>query len=394
MVSSAAKTEQGALPIATCLLILTQVVVWLVVRRYLMPGNAWTDFALQPGTPSEVGLFVSPFVHLEAAHLGVNLAVLWLFGANLERAIGSFLFLSIYLGAAWFAALMQWAAFTSFHIQPDLGAQHAAVGSSGAIAGVLGASLVRFPGARLRLPLLSRATFPTTPILALWIGYTAIRALLSTLVGVSEGVGHWAHFAGFIFGLGMAQLLGLHQIAHREYLENVAREAEAAGNPARASQAWSALLALRPADLQVRVALISARLALGDTASARRLAREGIAALVRAGDRTRAMELFRLYSASLPDLDLPPGTRFRLGCWLAEAGENELAYAALRDSVREDGSAPGAAAALFRAGQVALERLRDPARAEEAWRRLLAQYPDSPWCDAAREALRKLARPE
>ncbi len=52
---------------------------------------------------------------------------------------------------------------------------------------------------------------------------------------------------------------------------------------------------------------------------------------------------------------------------------------------------PGAASALYRAGQVAWERLRSPLHAREAWERLLEQFPESPWSDAARDGLRRLS---
>lgn len=377
------------LPLATGALIAAQVVAWVVVRRFLLWGDDWTQFALRPGAPSEMGLIVSPFIHLDPTHLAVNLAVLWLFGAHLERSLGSLRFLLLYLGAACFASLMQWAAYTSFQMHADLGAQNAAIGASGAIAGVLGASFVRFPDARLRVPFGSGRTFSAGPVLMVWLVYTVTRALVTTLGGVNEGVGHWAHLAGFIFGLGVAQLGGLHHVARREHLERAAAAALRREDLPAAARAWSALLALRPDDLEVRSSLLSARLALGDVPGARRLAREGIEALVRAGDRRAAVETFAGYNAAVPDLDLAAGIRYRLGCWLVEAGEYETAFRALWDSVPEDGATSAAAAALYRAGQVAWERLRNPARARQAWERLLEQFPDSPWSDAAREGLRR-----
>jgi membrane associated rhomboid family serine protease len=386
----AAKTDAGALPVATYLLILTQVVVWLVVRRFLLSGNAWTDFAVAPGAPRELGLLISPFVHLEPAHLGANLLVLWLFGTNLERVLGSLRFLGFYLGAAWFASLMQWAVFTSFHVFPDLSTQNAAVGSSGAIAGLLGASLVRFPRVRMRIPFFPAARIPATPIIVLWLAYTVVRALVNTISGVMEGVGHWAHFGGFVFGLTAAQLWGLHRIARQEFLERAAREAAATDDLHAAAQAWSALLVLRPLDPRVRGSLISLRMVMADLPGARRLAREGLEALIRAQERQLTLEAYRDYSRLVPDLDLPPGVRYRIGCWLAEAGDNETAFRALWESVREDGATPSAAGALYRAGQIAWERLRSAPRARDAWERLLEQFPDSPWTDAARDALRRL----
>jgi membrane associated rhomboid family serine protease len=365
--------------------------VWVVVRRYLLPGDEWTSFALRPGMPSELGFLISPFVHLEPTHLGINLLVLWLFGTTLERAVGPVRFLVVYLGAAWFAALMHWAAATAFHVAPNLGGRDAAIGSSGAIAGLLGTAVVRLPFPRIRLPFFGGVQIPTTPIIIAWLVYSLVRALISSATGVVEGVGHWAHLAGFVCGLGLAQLMGLQKHARQEYLEQAALEAASRENLVGAAQAWAALLAMRPEDRTVRAALIQARAALNDTPGARRLAREGLVSLARADQRAAATQAYREWLEVVPDIDLPAGVRYRIGCWLAEAGEDELAFRALWESVREDGSTAAAASALYRAGQVAWERLRSPMHAREAWERLLEQFPDSPWSDKAREGLRGLA---
>lgn len=385
-----APASEAAFPYATYLLIAAQVVAWLVVRSFLLSGNAWRELALVPGAPTHLRLLVSPFVHLDPAHLGINMAVLWLFGTNLERALGHLHFLFLYLGAAWFASLMQWAVTASFHLSPDLNGPYAALGASGAIAGILGASLVRFPQARLRVPIARNATFPAGPILGFWLLYTLTRAVMTTLSGLSDGVGHWTHLAGFIFGLGMAQLAGLQRVARLEYLEEAAEAAAVRHDLPGAALAWSALLALRPADLHVRTSLITTRLALGDAPGARRLARDGIEALVRVNERATGMAAYRDYTALIPDLDLSPGIRYRVGCWLADAGDDELAFRAFWESVREDGATPAAASALYRAGLLALERLRSPLHAREAWERLLEQFPDSAWTDAARDGIRRL----
>lgn len=380
--------EPGRWPFATYALLLAQFLVWVVARRFLVATGDWATFANNPAAPSWLGFLISPFVHLDPTHLGANLVILWLFGTNLERAIGSPRFLVLYLGSAWFASLMHWAAATSFHLYADLGS-NAALGSSGAVAGILGASLVRFALPRLRLPLLPSATFPVAPFVLLWLGYTVLRALLNTWSGITEGVGHWAHLAGFVFGMSGAQLMGFHRAARLEHLARSAEEAAVHHDYAGASRSWAALLAVQPLDAGVRLALISARLAMHDLPGARRVARDGIHALVRSEDRSAALDAYREYTALVPDLDLPPGVRFRVGCWMADAGDAEGAFRAMWESVREDGP-PAGAGALYRAGQVAWDRLRSPLHAREAWERLLEQFPDSAWSDAARDGLRRL----
>jgi hypothetical protein len=126
-----------------------------------------------------------------------------------------------------------------------------------------------------------------------------------------------------------------------------------------------------------------------DLPGARRVARDGIHALVRREDRGAAVAAYQEYTALVPDLDLPPGVRFRVGCWMADAGDAEGAFRAMWESVREDGP-PAGAGALYRAGQVAWDRLKSPLHAREAWERLLEQFPDSAWSDAARDGLRRL----
>jgi len=380
--------EPNRWPFATYALLLAQFVVWLVARRYLMSGGDWATFANNPAAPTWLGFLVSPFVHLDPAHLGANLVTLWLFGTNLERAVGSIKFLTLYLGSAWFASLMHWAAATSFHLYADP-ASHAALGSSGAVAGILGASLIRFTLPRLRLPLLPAATFPVAPLIVLWLGYTVLRALVNTLTGITEGVGHWAHLAGFVFGLTCAQLMGFQRAARVEYLIRSAADATARDDHAGASRSWAALLAIAPMDPEIRLALIAARLSMHDLPGARRVARDGLDFLVRSEDRAAALAAFREYTTLVPDLDLRPGVRFRIGCWLAEAGEGEAAFHAMWESVREDGP-PAGAGALYRAGQVAWDRLHSPHHAREAWERLLEQFPESAWSDAARDGLRRL----
>lgn len=381
--------RRPSLPIATHLLILAQVVVWVVARFYLLPADSWVELALQPDKPSLLGGIISPFLHLDPTHLGVNMAVLWLFGTNLERSIGSVRFLLLYLGAAWFASSMHWATTMTFHQYSEGQDAGAAIGASGAVAGLLGASMVRFAHPRLRLPFSVDRTFPVTPLVVLWVTYTVVHALVTPWTRGSEAIGHWAHLSGFVFGLAVAQLAGWHRLARAEYLEHTAAEAAAHRDMLSAARALTALLGMRPQDIRVRRELILARIELGDRPGARRLAREGLVDWVKAGDRAQAVKAFRAYGQLVPDLDLPTGIRYRVGCWLADSGDAEGAFRCLLESVREDG-ATGGAASLYRAGQLAWERLSSASRARAAWERLLQQFPESDWTDAAKDGLRKL----
>lgn len=376
---------------ATTLLLLAQVAVWIVVRRYLLPAGEWVDFAITPAAPEETSFLTAPFVHLEAAHLGLNLAVLWLFGAQVERSLGSLTFLAFYLGSGWFSSLMQWAAITCFHAVTEESGLRAAVGSSGAVAGILAVHLVRFPGARFALPGHARSV-RAAPVVVAWAGYTSVRALAGTLAGSPEGIGHWAHLSGFVFGLGISQASRLHVLARADELRRRGDVAWSTGDYAKCSLAWSLLLRLQPDDLELRKKLTGARLAAGDREAAGTLATEGITRAVRAGDRTATTGMYREYLSLLGTLRLSPGIRYRVAAWLLEEGSPQEAFAAFLTSAREEASEDSAANSIERAARLAAETLNDPNLELRALRRLSRDYPASAAAARAQQRLAELER--
>src|SRR5262249_34246321 len=140
---AAGRAAAPARAVATTLLIAAQLAVWVAIV-FFYRDQEWLGDALLPRSLRRPRPVLSPLVH--PYHLGVNLAILWLFGSSLERSIGTVRFLALYLGAAWFAGLMHWAVTIAAQADIDLdaaGAALGAVGSSGAVAGVLGAYAVR-----------------------------------------------------------------------------------------------------------------------------------------------------------------------------------------------------------------------------------------------------------
>lgn len=375
--------------VATGLLTAAQLVTWVVVLRYYGDGQ-WAELALQPRTLKPELLLIAPFVHVHPYHLGVNLAVLWLFGSGLERAIGAARFVGIYLTSAWFASLMFWAVTVLAPVGTEgdaSGSLLGAVGASGAIAGVLGAYVVRLP--HQALPLFGWR-IPPAPLLGAWLLWEFVTAVLGTARGAGAGTGSWAHFAGFVFGMSAALLLGLNGPARREEIAGAAAAAENEGEPQRAAQGWAAIVELDPDDTDARHHLVAAQVAAGEQAAAELAAREALARAVRHGQIEVALEEYARYQGLLPELRLPPGVRYRIGCWLAEAGQEPQAYVTLMQAAREDEATPAAASALFRAGEIAADHLGDPRRARAAWQRILLDYSDSAWRDPAYARLREL----
>ena len=152
-------------------------------------------------------LFTSMFLHGGWLHLIGNMWFLWIFGDNVEDVLGHGKYLGFYLACGVIASLAQYA------MSPD--SRIPTLGASGAIAGVMGAYLVKFPGNRI-LTLLPIIIFWTTIdvpawlILIYWFGLQFLGAIgPSTAQG--GGVAFFAHIGGFIAGMILIYTLGTKQ---------------------------------------------------------------------------------------------------------------------------------------------------------------------------------------
>lgn len=156
-------------------------------------------------------LISAQFLHAGFLHLGGNMLYLWIFGNNVEEELGHLRFVLFYLVCGTLATIAQWY-FGMFSEVPSLGA-------SGAIAGVMGAYIFRFPDVRILtivplgfifLPLRIPAMF----YLGIWFLQQAAYGLTSLSIpaniGMAEGgIAYWAHAGGFVFGALIGPLLGL-----------------------------------------------------------------------------------------------------------------------------------------------------------------------------------------
>lgn len=183
--------------------------VWAVVPRELTAS--FQGEATASPYPEWITLFTSQFLHGGFLHLAGNMLYLWIFGNNVEEQLGRTKYLIFYLACGVLAALSQWF-FSSGSNIPSLGA-------SGAIAGVMGAYILKFPQARI-LTLIPLGFFITTirvPAI-LFLGFWFVQQALYGVAGLnaqsnigmeSGGVAYWAHAGGFVFGAILGPLLGL-----------------------------------------------------------------------------------------------------------------------------------------------------------------------------------------
>jgi membrane associated rhomboid family serine protease len=144
--------------------------------------------------------FTGMFMHGSIIHLAGNMIFLWIFGNNVEDAMGRIRYLAFYIVGGLAALTLQVA------ISPNSTAP--TIGASGAIAAVLGAYIVLYPTARV-LTLVIIIIFvtvielPAWAMLAIWFVTQAVFAAanLTNPAGGGGGVAYFAHIGGFVFGL-------------------------------------------------------------------------------------------------------------------------------------------------------------------------------------------------
>jgi membrane associated rhomboid family serine protease len=140
--------------------------------------------------PAWVTLFTGMFLHGSWLHLAGNMLFLWVFGDNVEDALGSLRYLGFYI-ASGIAGAMLYALMAQTSEAPLIGA-------SGSIAGVIAAYLILYPRARVfglaftYIPL----RIPAAWVLGAWF----LLQVFSALTAKESDVGWWAHVGGFAFG--------------------------------------------------------------------------------------------------------------------------------------------------------------------------------------------------
>lgn len=200
-------------PLITLVLVVLNVLVF-VFELFLPSESVLDSFAFTWGLiPAElmrlnpmaiVTVFTSMFIHGGFLHLASNMLYLWIFGDNIEQALGSIRFVVFYLLCGIGAALGQ--------VLVDPSSTIPMVGASGAISGVLGAYLLLFPRAEVESLVflgyfVRLVRLPALVVLGMWILLQLSSGLLSLGMEATGGVAFFAHIGGFVSGLVLVLLL-------------------------------------------------------------------------------------------------------------------------------------------------------------------------------------------
>jgi membrane associated rhomboid family serine protease len=181
-----------------------------IIQMALIPNEM--THSLSPAVV--VDLFRAMFLHGGWMHLLGNMLYLWLFGDNIEDILGPVRFIIFYFAAGIAATLAQ--------VAIDPNSDIPLIGASGAIAGVLGAYLVRFPRARVLTLLFLGYFIRLVEIRALWVlGFWFILQLFSGALSIGVqtggGVAYFAHIGGFVAGMAMVWIFAPRRVEQPYY---------------------------------------------------------------------------------------------------------------------------------------------------------------------------------
>jgi len=139
-------------------------------------------------------IFTSMFLHGGFLHIFGNMLYLWIFGNNIEDALGRPRFLLFYL--------LSWIVAGLAHAFSDPNSMVPTIGASGAISGVLGAYIVLYPRARVYTYIFPFGIFmiPAIFFLGFWFLLQVLSTTYLLIGGAPSEVAYWAHIGGFIAG--------------------------------------------------------------------------------------------------------------------------------------------------------------------------------------------------
>jgi membrane associated rhomboid family serine protease len=173
-----------------------------LLRWGVVPTRISAALAGAPGDhrAALLTLVTATFLHGGWLHIGGNMLFLWIFGDNVEDRLGHLTYLLFYLACGVVANLVQ--------VYADPTSTIAAIGASGAIAGVLGAYAITYPGASVSvlLPIFVLFWVVDVPALIL-IGVWFVTQFFSGVASLGDataqtgGIAWWAHVGGFLFGV-------------------------------------------------------------------------------------------------------------------------------------------------------------------------------------------------
>jgi membrane associated rhomboid family serine protease len=339
----------------------------LVELREARSRSVYYRYGYVPAHPSLLALFTSMFLHGGWLHLLGNMLFLWLAGTSLEDRWGRLFFPLFYLTSGVLATLSH----AAMHPQSTL----PMVGASGAIAGLMGAFLVRLGKTRIKFFYwfyVVRGTFysPAYLVLPMWLLEQIYLASLRQAIGIAV----WAHIGGFVFGAVLALIIRFSNLEASVLAPSIERKTSYRAS-SRLTQAMSkldrgdtqaaikgleAILRGEPANIDARTALVDAYTRVGNTLAAGKESARLVGAYIRARDLDGATTAYREHRQSHHDVPLPMRDLLALATHAEKHRDFHDAVDLYQAAVAAEPDDPLAPRALLGAGRLTLQAFHQP----------------------------------
>lgn len=366
--------EISLFPVVTYALIAANICLYFV----LLPISRLTLAAAMGFTPSHLSLLhiiSSMFVHGDFWHLLWNMFFLWLFGPNVEDAIGHIEFSLLYLGSGIAAALLQVGIVHGFMPSAEM---TPVIGASGAISGILGVFAVRFLKTGIRIFYMYLLKWGTFTVPAMWgLGIWFVQQLAGGILDVarqgSGGVAYWSHIGGMVFGMALAYGLSMsHEGLHEHLINDVQKSSsEQAINKLRKA------LETDPDNPEIYIELGRAYCSDGNREDTIWNFKQAISLYLSKGDRNNATAMLAELRHYYPDTHLDPRSEYQITRYLLETKCYESALKMLDELSSIFPEAPEAELSLMIAGDLCLNTLNDLKRAASYYESFCSRYPNS-----------------
>lgn len=358
--------------------------LWTHFAPRLLPISPW-QLVFIPGNDAPWTVVTAMFLHVGWLHLLGNLLYFHVFGPPLESRLGGFRFL-VYLllmGAAGntvhgVVAMMGWFG------QSGMGV----LGASGAIAGLLSFSLVRFYDAHVEVgwwvfaPLggqnrAGRTEIPVVAAVGAWLLLQVVQTLAATETGSSTSFG--AHFGGFFMGLFLGLTMGQFKQAKAESKAATARRYQRRGQTHAAIGAWLEYLELEPTDEAARLELGRVRCQAGQLAAAGGDYRWVFNRCVDRGDVAAALEIHREAARGPGDRIFRPEELAKVAYYREKLGDDTGALDTYESLFWSYPDHPEGHRALVRVIVLLHGKVADPPRAREFLAEAARRLPRGGW---------------
>ncbi len=376
-------------PFATLAVIGVNAVVFLVTLLLGSEGREilFLQYGFVPDEWTRPHTYLTAmFLHGGWLHVIGNMYFLWIFGRVVEDRLGTAKYLALYFGAGVLATV------THLLTVPGFLSDVPCVGASGAISGMLGASMVVAAGIRVRCfyawllylrPLWGFVELPSAVFLGVWFLGQLVYALSFSETASAVQVAYWAHIGGFVFGAlatGAGPFLGrargwMSRLKQRDLFRR-AMGASRRGDLSVAAEILEGLHTSAPSEADISLILPRVYLEMGETAKAAPLAATALRNALDRRDRPGIIEAYYVLRATGHRPGLAAHDCLVLGRSFAEHGKGDAAAEILLECLRQDSEGKFADAVLFELGDIEA-KAHSPARAGEIWRLLLELYPES-----------------